>query len=194
MRILSHPCVVPLKHCFYSSGDKPDEQYLNLVLEFVPDTVYKICRTHAKQKQVLAIPLVKVYSYQLIRSLAYIHALGICHRDIKPQVCTPFQVSYRTIPRPSYCPPLTLLSPLQNLLVNPEAHELKLCDFGSAKQLVKGEPNVSYICSRYYRAPELIFGATFYTTQVPFTYSISLFYSTDPLQRQYDPNPAFCFL
>ena len=25
-----------------------------------------------------------------------------------------------------------------------------------------GEPNVSYICSRYYRAPELIFGATFY--------------------------------
>ena len=36
----------------------------------------------------------------------------------------------------------------------------------SAKQLVKGEPNVSYICSRYYRAPELIFGATDYTTQI----------------------------
>ena len=65
---------------------QPDEQYLNLVLEFIPETVYKICRTHAKQKQVLAIPLVKVYSYQLLRSLAYIHALGICHRDIKPQV------------------------------------------------------------------------------------------------------------
>jgi len=29
---------------------------------------------------------------------------------------------------------------------------------------VKGEPNVAYICSRYYRAPELIFGATDYTT------------------------------
>ncbi|XP_049355204.1 shaggy-related protein kinase epsilon-like [Solanum verrucosum] len=28
---------------------------------------------------------------------------------------------------------------------------------------VKGEPNISYICSRYYRAPELIFGATEYT-------------------------------
>jgi serine/threonine protein kinase len=26
-----------------------------------------------------------------------------------------------------------------------------------------GEPNISYICSRYYRAPELIFGATDYT-------------------------------
>ncbi|TVU03783.1 hypothetical protein EJB05_50671, partial [Eragrostis curvula] len=29
-----------------------------------------------------------------------------------------------------------------------------------------GEPNISYICSRYYRAPELIFGATEYTTAI----------------------------
>ncbi|TUJ74864.1 Glycogen synthase kinase-3 beta [Bagarius yarrelli] len=35
-----------------------------------------------------------------------------------------------------------------------------------AKQLVRGEPNVSYICSRYYRAPELIFGATDYTSSI----------------------------
>ncbi|MCD9641168.1 hypothetical protein HAX54_027114, partial [Datura stramonium] len=31
---------------------------------------------------------------------------------------------------------------------------------------VKGEPNISYICSRYYRAPELIFGATEYTNAI----------------------------
>ena len=37
--------------------------------------------------------------------------------------------------------------------------------FDSLKQ-VKGEPNISYICSRYYRAPELIFGATEYTTAI----------------------------
>ena len=76
--------------------------------------------------------------YQLFRSLAYIHSLGICHRDIKPQ----------------------------NLLLDPESGVLKLCDFGSAKILVAGEANVSYICSRYYRAPELIFGATNYTTNI----------------------------
>lgn len=75
---------------------------------------------------------------QLLRSLAYIHSVGICHRDIKPQ----------------------------NLLLNPATGILKLCDFGSAKILVAGEPNVSYICSRYYRAPELIFGATNYTTNI----------------------------
>ncbi|KDP42456.1 hypothetical protein JCGZ_00253 [Jatropha curcas] len=55
---------------------------------------------------------------------------------------------------------------ITNKGVNPHTHQLKLCDFGSAKVLVKGEPNVSYICSRYYRAPELIFGATEYTTAI----------------------------
>uniref|UniRef100_A0A2K6G9D9 Glycogen synthase kinase-3 beta n=1 Tax=Propithecus coquereli TaxID=379532 RepID=A0A2K6G9D9_PROCO len=80
----------------------------------------------------------KLYMYQLFRSLAYIHSFGICHRDIKPQ----------------------------NLLLDPDTAVLKLCDFGSAKQLVRGEPNVSYICSRYYRAPELIFGATDYTSSI----------------------------
>ena len=43
---------------------------------------------------------------------------------------------------------------------------LKLCDFGSAKVLIEGEPNIAYICSRYYRAPELIFGATKYSTSI----------------------------
>lgn len=48
------------------------------------------------------------------------------------------------------------------MLVDSETNTIKLCDFGSAKQLIYGEPNISYICSRYYRAPELIFGNTEY--------------------------------
>lgn len=58
----------------------------------------------------MPIILIKLYSYQLLRALVYIKELGICHRDIKPQ----------------------------NVLVNPSTHQLKLCDFGSAKRLVKG--------------------------------------------------------
>ncbi|KAK1374218.1 Non-specific serine/threonine protein kinase [Heracleum sosnowskyi] len=116
-----------------------EEVYLNLVLEFVPETVNRMARQYSRLNQRMPLIYVKLYTYQICRALAYIHnCIGICHRDIKPQ----------------------------NLLVNPHTHQLKLCDFGSAKVLVKGEPNVSYICSRYYRAPELIFGATEYTTAI----------------------------
>lgn len=52
------------------------------------------------------------------------------------------------------------------MLLNTKSHEVRLCDFGSAKMLVKGEPNVAYICSRYYRAPELVFEATEYTSAI----------------------------
>ncbi|KAH1083461.1 hypothetical protein J1N35_023222 [Gossypium stocksii] len=76
---------------------------------------------------------------QIFRGLAYLHSVvGVCHRDLKPQ----------------------------NVLVDPLTHQVKICDFGSAKVLVKGEANISYICLRFYRAPELIFGATEYTTSI----------------------------
>jgi len=32
--------------------------------------------------------------------------------------------------------------------------------------LIKGESSVAYICSRYYRAPELVFGATEYSESI----------------------------
>jgi serine/threonine protein kinase len=55
------------------------------VLEFVPETVYRASRYFNKMKTVMPILEVKLYIYQLFRSLAYIHSQGICHRDIKPQ-------------------------------------------------------------------------------------------------------------
>jgi glycogen synthase kinase 3 beta len=51
MRLLDHPNVVKLKHSFYSTAER-DEVYLNLVLEFVPDTVYRIIKHYAKRAQV----------------------------------------------------------------------------------------------------------------------------------------------
>ncbi|KAI3741276.1 hypothetical protein L1987_58947 [Smallanthus sonchifolius] len=138
MRLLDHPNVVPLKNCFYSTTDK-NEVYLNVVLEYVPETVYRMSRHFVKMNQHMPMLYVQLYTYQICRGLNYIHnVIGVCHRDIKPQ----------------------------NLLVNPQTQQLKICDFGSAKMLVPGEPNISYICSRYYRAPELIFGATEYTNAI----------------------------
>ena len=111
MRLVSHPNVVDLKAFFYSNGDKvssplspsrckaqetrqsklilksqkKDEVYLNLVLEYVPETVYRASRHYAKLKQPMPMLQIKLYMYQLLRSLMYIHSIGICHRDIKPQ-------------------------------------------------------------------------------------------------------------
>jgi len=139
MQELDHPNVTKLKFYFISASDtNPDEVYLNAVMDFVPETLYRVLKFYVKMKQPFPNILVKLYSYQMFRALAYIHGIGICHRDIKPQ----------------------------NMLVDPTSHVLKLCDFGSAKRLIKGEPNVAYICSRYYRAPELIFGATDYTPAI----------------------------
>lgn len=138
LKELDHPNVIKLRHAFYTPGEKNDDVYLNCVMDYVPDTLSRIIRYYYKSKTQMPMLLVKLYSYQMMKSLAYIHALGICHRDIKPQ----------------------------NVLVNQTNHTVKLCDFGSAKKLIKGEPNISYICSRYYRAPELIFGATDYTSAI----------------------------
>jgi glycogen synthase kinase 3 beta len=137
MKLLHHKNVVTLLAYYYKTSEK-DELYLHLVLEYVPETLYSAVNRYYLQKLRMPALAIKLYSYQLMRSLNYIHSLGICHRDIKPQ----------------------------NLLIDPVHGILKLCDFGSAKMLSPAEPNVSYICSRYYRAPELIFGARNYTTKI----------------------------
>lgn len=138
MQQLMHPNIINLKYFFYEKDDQ-DEVYLNLILDYMPQSLYQRLRHFVHQKTLMPRLEIKFYMYQLFKSLNYLHNYAkVCHRDIKPQ----------------------------NLLVNPQNWCLKLCDFGSAKKLSPKEPNVSYICSRYYRAPELIFGATNYTNQI----------------------------
>ena len=54
--------------------------------------------------------MIKLYIYQILRGLNYLSSLSIAHRDIKPQ----------------------------NILVDRNTNKVVICDFGSAKKLVKG--------------------------------------------------------
>jgi len=73
MRLLDHPNVVSLKHCFFSTTEK-DELYLNLVLEYVPETVYRVAKHYSKANQRMPMIYVKLYTYQV----SYAIFMGKC--------------------------------------------------------------------------------------------------------------------
>lgn len=75
---------------------------------------------------------VKLFSYQLIKGIKYIHSSNVIHRDIKPS----------------------------NLLINLHKGELKICDFGSSRMLDPNYDHSGYLThgksTLWYRAPECI--------------------------------------
>lgn len=103
--------IIKLSHAFYTTGEKKDEIYLNLVMNYVPDNLNRIIRGYSKNKEEFPMFLIKLYGFQLARALAYLHASNILHRDIKPQ----------------------------NVLIDSSSNKVFLCDFGSAKILKKSK-------------------------------------------------------
>ena len=83
---------------------------INIVMDYIPNTLLDIIGED--EKRIVPILLLKLYSYQLLRSIAYIHAKGICHADIKSN----------------------------NVLVDTDSHFLKLCDFNLSKYIQQVEP------------------------------------------------------
>ena len=138
MKDLNHPNVISLVDSYNSKGVRENENFLHIVMEYMPLNLLEIIYNYHGYKQRVPLSLVKVLSYQLIRSLLYLEIKNVVHRDIKTE----------------------------NVMIEPISNRLVLCDFGCAKKLVSGEANIAYICSRYYRSPELILGSTHYNNSV----------------------------
>ena len=121
---------------FYSRTDQ-NKLIQNIVFEYVEDNLENLLERTIKAKRHIDEFTIKKYLYQILNGLRSIHSKGIAHRDLKPE----------------------------NVLLS-EQGTIKICDFGSSKQIDPQGKNTPYIVSRYYRAPELILCVTRYTTAI----------------------------
>lgn len=87
---------------------------------------------------------VKELLYQIANGLHHIHQHGFFHRDVKPE----------------------------NILITPtlgqeqQKYSLKLADFGLSRHVSCKDPYTTYVSTRWYRAPELIFRCNEYTYSI----------------------------
>lgn len=145
LKMLNHSNIIKMDNYFYTSkntpnpnGNSKDSIYLNVVMSYIPMNLSQFIKSYTKTGRKVPLNEIRCISFQFMLALDYLCLKGICHRDLKPH----------------------------NILIDKESLATKICDFGSAKILMKDQPNISYICSRYYRAPELIFCTTDYTNAI----------------------------
>lgn len=131
---LSHPNCLRLLQHFTETGTHLGQRTQVLIMDFVPFNLEKIITMMPKVPAYRAL-FVRNYAYQLCQAVEHLHAKSICHRDIKPA----------------------------NVLIDACGQRLVLGDFGSAKVIgTPGSKSTAYVCSRFYRAPELIVGSCSY--------------------------------
>lgn len=106
-----------------------------MITELLQSDLHKIIVS----PQHLSADHIKVFLYQILRGLKYLHSARILHRDIKPG----------------------------NLLVNSNC-VLKICDFGLARVEEPDQTKhmTQEVVTQYYRAPEILMGARHYSAAV----------------------------
>lgn len=129
LRELQHRNIVDLRDCVQEDGR------LYLVFEFLDKDLKKHMEAHTG---LLSPTMVKSFLFQCCRGLAFCHARGVMHRDLKPQ----------------------------NLLVTRDGI-LKIADFGLARAFCPPiRPLTHEVVTLWYRPPEILLGSQSYAPPV----------------------------
>lgn len=135
---IQHKNIVKL-HYYYYEEESSKGKYLNLLMEYFPYSMEILIKDQKKNNNKFEdTKRIKSWCKQLLSALEYIHNKRICHRDIKPA----------------------------NILLDSTMDRVVICDMGSAKKIEDGGKNIPYVCSRYYRSPENIFGIETYDCKI----------------------------
>ncbi|KAF6174205.1 hypothetical protein GIB67_033737 [Kingdonia uniflora] len=119
--------------------NKDGKTILYLVFEYMDTDLKKYIRSFKHLGDTIPSKSVKSLMYQLCKGMAFCHGCGVLHRDLKPH----------------------------NLLMDRKTMMLKIADLGLARAFTL--PNKKYtheILTLWYRAPEILMGATHYSTPV----------------------------
>lgn len=119
--------------------NKAGNTVLYLVFEYMDTDLKKFIRTFRQTGENIPSQTVKSLMYQLCKGVAFCHGHGVLHRDLKPH----------------------------NLLMDPKTLALKIADLGLARAFTLPIKEYTHeILTLWYRAPEVLMGATHYSTAV----------------------------